>query len=256
MTSATATWREHETPDRLGPSIVEVRQYAMAPGRRDDLIALFEREFIAEQERLGMEVIDQFRDLDDPDRFVWLRGFPDMPTRAVATTAFYEEEVWQRNRDAANVTLLDHTDVLLLRPVPPAPGYPARGDRPPIRATAIPGCLVVLTVWQLRPEAEDAFPDFFAREVAPIVNEFGATILATYATEHSPNNYPRLAIREGEHVFIWLARFAGAAAYDDHRASLDRSARWTGDLAEGLTRRLDGQPVVRRLAPTARSRTR
>ena len=42
------------------------------------------REFVESQENCGMTVIGQFRDLDDPDRFVWLRGFPDMAQRARA----------------------------------------------------------------------------------------------------------------------------------------------------------------------------
>ena len=52
------------------------------PGQRDVLIELFDWEFIETQEAVGMKVIGQFRDLDDPDRFVWLRGYQDMPSRA------------------------------------------------------------------------------------------------------------------------------------------------------------------------------
>ena len=53
-----------------------------SPGRRDDLIELFDREFVETQEAVGIQVIGQFRDLDDPNRFVWLRGFNDMSARA------------------------------------------------------------------------------------------------------------------------------------------------------------------------------
>src|SRR5688500_10172787 len=63
-------------------AIVELRDYTLRPGQRDVLIGLFEQNFIEGQEAVGMRVIDHFRDLDDPDRFVWLRGFPDMPSRA------------------------------------------------------------------------------------------------------------------------------------------------------------------------------
>src|SRR3546814_4941010 len=64
--------------------VVELRQYTLHPGQRDVLIELFEREFIESQEATGIRVIGQFRDLDDPDRFVWLRGFADLPARARA----------------------------------------------------------------------------------------------------------------------------------------------------------------------------
>jgi hypothetical protein len=55
--------------------ILELRMYTLHPGRRDELIRLFEREFIETQEAVGIQVIGQFYDLDDPNRFIWLRGF-------------------------------------------------------------------------------------------------------------------------------------------------------------------------------------
>mgnify|MGYP001174268566 CR=1 FL=1 len=244
-------------PQRTSSLIVELRQYTLLPGKRDVLIDIFEREFIAEQEAVGMEVIDHFRDLDDPDRFVWLRGFPDMPGRAKANEAFYTGAVWAKNRDAANATLIDTDNVLLLHLADPTFGYPTGGDRPPVGAKAdAPACLVVATICQLDPTMEDDFPAFFARAVAPALTEAGATILAAYATEHSPNNYPRLPIREGEHMFVWFARFPDLAAYEHHRATLAQSRRWRSDIAEALARRLAGTPEVRRLVPTARSRMR
>ena len=38
------------------------------PGRRDELIQLFEREFVEGQESVGMTLVGQFRDLDDGQR--------------------------------------------------------------------------------------------------------------------------------------------------------------------------------------------
>src|SRR5690242_5785819 len=103
--------------------IVELRQYTLHPGARETLIELFDREFVETQEACGMKVIGQFRDLDDPDRFVWLRGFPDMPARARALAAFYGGPVWKAHRNAANATMIDSDNVLLLRPVAPDAGF-------------------------------------------------------------------------------------------------------------------------------------
>jgi hypothetical protein len=57
-------------------ALVELRQYTLHPGRRDELIDLFEREFVETQEACCMTVIGHFRDLDAADRFVWLREKP------------------------------------------------------------------------------------------------------------------------------------------------------------------------------------
>jgi hypothetical protein len=102
--------------DATWSPIVEFRQYTLHPGARDTLIELFDREFIESQEELGMKVIGQFRPLDDTDRFIWLRGYPDMQTRARALAAFYDGPVWAQHRDVANATMIDSDNVLLLRP--------------------------------------------------------------------------------------------------------------------------------------------
>jgi len=84
--------------------IVELRQYALHPGKRDDLIDLFDREFVETQEAVGMTIIGQFRDLNNPDRFVWLRGFRDMPSRGRALSDFYGGPVWKAHSATGRAT--------------------------------------------------------------------------------------------------------------------------------------------------------
>ncbi|WP_134741130.1 NIPSNAP family protein [Nocardioides sp. 503] len=96
--------------------VVELRQYTLHPGRRDELVELFDRELVETQEACGMWVLGQFRDLERPDRFVWLRGFTDMEGRRRALEAFYGGPVWGRHADAANATMAEFDDVYLLAP--------------------------------------------------------------------------------------------------------------------------------------------
>jgi hypothetical protein len=112
--------------------VVELRQYTLLPGRRDELVEVFDRELVETQESCGMRVLGQFRDEDRPDRFVWLRWFPDLEARRAALTAFYGGPVWREHGPAANVTMVDWDDVLLLEPVRlPEVGVRADGQRPP-----------------------------------------------------------------------------------------------------------------------------
>ena len=67
-------------------AVVELRQYNMKPGGRDVLIGMFDGIFVEAQEAAGNTVLGQFRDLDRPDRFVWLRGFKDMAARPKPST--------------------------------------------------------------------------------------------------------------------------------------------------------------------------
>lgn len=236
-----------------GYAIVELRQYSLQPQQRDVLIELFERTFIESQEEAGMWVLDHFRDLDNPDRFVWLRGFSDMAGRADALDAFYTGPIWLAHRETANATMIDSDNVLLLRPTRPSARLSAGRLRPPIGAAEGPGCLVTATICRIDPATEADFVVFFEREVAPELTDAGATILATYVTEPSANNYPRLPIREGEHVFVWLSRFPDLAAHERHRATLAQSPRWSGEIAPACADRTVGTPEVLRLVPTARS---
>lgn len=188
--------------------VVELRQYTLHPGTRDVLVELFDREFVESQEAVGIRVLGQFRDLDDPNRFVWLRGFRDMSTRAGALAAFYGGQVWKEHRAAANATLIDWDDVLLLRPARPGSGFSLEsGDRPPPGTTGIPPGLVVATICYLDEPAIE-FVDFFEREVEPAL-----PVLASFVTEPSANTYPRLPVREGENVFVWFSRFPDQAAH-------------------------------------------
>ncbi|MEV6522471.1 NIPSNAP family protein [Longispora sp. NPDC051575] len=177
--------------------IVELRQYTLRPGRRDTLIDLFEREFVTSQEAAGIRVLGRYRDLDDPDRFVWLRTFPDMAARAAALTAFYTGPVWQEHRDAANGTMLDSDDVLLLR----GPGF----DTPPGAG------LVTATICHPRDPA--TFPDLFERRLRPVLTAAGAEPLAPHRTEHAENTFPALPVRTGEDVYCWFGTGPGDVAW-------------------------------------------
>jgi len=121
----------HTKPSaRLSP-IVELRQYDLVPGKRDTLIAIFDSHLVEGQELEEMVIIGQFRDLDNPDSFVWVRGFADMEARRRALTGFYSGPVWLANRDAANATMLRFDNVLLLKPAAQDGGFALHiADRP------------------------------------------------------------------------------------------------------------------------------
>lgn len=234
---------------RFSP-VIELRRYTMFPGQRDTLIDLFEREFIESQEALGVRVIGTFRDLDDPNRFLWLRGFPSMEARGAALNAFYFGPVWKAHRTAANATLADSDDVRLLRPATAESGFllPQVPQRAAPGTTAIPPGFFTVNICAFARPVDPAFVAFFERQVKPVLTKAGATVLATLVTEPSANNFPRLPVREGEHTFLWVSSFADRAAYDAH---LDRPQ--VIRLDSTLQDQLLHPPEVLRLQPTARS---
>jgi hypothetical protein len=236
--------------------VVELRQYKLHPEKRDVLIELFDREFVESQEVLGMQVIGQFRDLDDPNRFVWLRGFRNMAERAEGLSAFYGGPVWKAHRGTANATMIDSDNVLLLRPARPESGFVVGPDRPPPGSSEVPAALIVATIYYSNEQTGDDSVDFFEQTLKPVLVDTGASILAYLVTESSANNFPALPVREGENVFIWFSLFRDQMAYQDHCAALFTSARWRGEVSQEITRRLRKPPEVLKLSPTARSQLR
>lgn len=247
-------------------NVIELRQYTLYPGQRDVLIELFDREFVESQEATGMAVLGQFRDLDDPDRFVWLRGFDDMPSRAEALGRFYGGPVWKEHRDRANATMIDSDNVLLLRPAAPNSGFPATpaSVRPSIGGEVGDRCdrrgddtgpqperqpsLLLATIYYRDHPFDEAFLDFFQSQLRPVLVETGATPLACLQTEYAENTFPALPVRTGEHAFVWFARFPSPAELDHHlRRLADAPVLLT------LSVMLSGAPQRLRLAPTARS---
>ncbi|MDQ7802458.1 NIPSNAP family protein [Amycolatopsis sp. A133] len=155
-------------------TVVELRRYTLHPGRRDELIELFEREFVEPQEAAGAHLFGLFRSRASPDEFVWLRGFRSMAARKEALEEFYGGPVWKAHRSAANETMIDSDNVLLLRPV-------HRG-----LAAPPPGEGVHVTVSSPAPPPESAF--------------------AAFETEPSPNNFPRLPVRSDGPFSVWFSR--------------------------------------------------
>jgi len=234
--------------------IVELRMYTLHPGRRDELIRLFEREFVETQEAVGIQVIGQFYDLDDPNRFIWLRGFHDMAARAESLNAFYDGPIWKAYRDAANATMSDSDNVLLLRLSHGTCGFSFKDRRrPPLSSRAKQDGFVVATIYYLDAPVDSEFIRTFENTIKPELLASDASILSYFVTEDSPNTFPRLPVREGEHVFVWFAGFPNQDAYKSHLARLRESRQWNEEMTIFLKRHLQVKPEVLRLRPTPRS---
>ena len=167
----------------------ELRQYTLKPGRRDDLVAVFEREFVESQEAEGMCLLGTFRDLDRDDRFVWVRGFRDMDERLTALTSFYGGPVWKENGAEANDTMVDVDDVLLLRPVG-AVALPAPIESPRSVTVGIA-------------HVDDRDREALARDLAAGASRADWT--AAFTTLGAANTFPALPIREDADVAVVIA---------------------------------------------------
>lgn len=98
--------------------VIELRNYVVRHGRRDEFINLFEENFTASQNVLGGYTLGQYRVKGADDNFFWIRGFKDMAARHKFLNDFYfGSPVWKRHKNAANSMLLNNDNVHLLKPL-------------------------------------------------------------------------------------------------------------------------------------------
>ncbi len=131
-----------------------------------------------------MRVIGQFRDLDRPDWFVWLRGVADMESRRQALTDFYDGPVWKAYGPVAVDTMVNSDDVLLLEStVLDLPSERSSGSAPEL----------TITVYNDIPADSENAP------------------VALLRTLHAANTFPRLPVVEGVDVTVRIDREAPPA---------------------------------------------
>jgi NIPSNAP len=180
--------------------LIELRQYLLHPGQRDTLIELFDREFIETQEAAGMDVLGQFRDPQRLDHFVWLRGFPDLEARHESLTRFYDGPVWAEHRNAANATMIDSDNVMLLRAVTNNDALPEL--RRETRDTQASTGLVYVVTEQVDTVDQESIATFRSATVTRL-EQSGWHTLGLYATETSPNTFTRLPVKT-EPSIVWF----------------------------------------------------
>lgn len=98
--------------------IVEVRSYRITPGKRDEFIRFFEERSAPALQAHGMKVVGPMVDLENPNKFVFLRGFPSMEDLHRMKEEFYEGDVWKNELEQIAMPMLESYDVILCETTP------------------------------------------------------------------------------------------------------------------------------------------
>lgn len=225
-------------------TVFELRRYTLKPGAREALIEVFDTHLVETQEAVGMSVLCQFRDPAAPDQFVWFRGFADQAARTRALPAFYGGPVWAQHGPAANETMLEWHDVLMLKPAAAEAAFKAAGRErlPPGTVDLEDGRTYLVAIHHLMPDAADDEAALLAKAIADAVHAAGGEVLASLISDRSENGFRRLPVREGECVAVTLVRPAVAQAIPALETALRETAPGAGRM-----------PDIARLIPTARS---
>lgn len=107
--------------------IVEVRSYRIKPGRRAEFVEMFETRAVPALRSHGMQVMGPLLDVENPNKFVWLRTFPSLKERDRMKDAFYGSDLWKNELEAIAMPMLDSYDVIVCET---SPGYVFDGPKP------------------------------------------------------------------------------------------------------------------------------
>jgi hypothetical protein len=231
--------------------VIELRRYTLKDGAREEFARYFETWFPEAFQQLGALIFGQFLERANPSVFTWVRGFPDMAAHAKVNQDFYSGPVWKEHRTTMNDRLVDHTNVLLLRPLSPGRGLPVLPAVDPVREELGARGVGVAHVFAVKPDGVEAFAQqaeaTFARYRDAGMREAGVLV-----TLDEPNNFPALPIRTDGPYLVWFGIAEDSPSLDARFTPLaERAAR--GLFATGLLR---DAPEVILLQPTRRSRLR
>ena len=97
--------------------VIELRNYMIKAGQRDQFIDYFEDNFIHAQNELGGYTLGQYRIKHAHDNFFWIRGFDDMDSRKKFLEDFYYGSFWKAHKTIPNSLLVNNDNVHLLKPL-------------------------------------------------------------------------------------------------------------------------------------------
>lgn len=233
--------------------VVELRNYLLAEGATADFFRYFEEHFLFSQRDEGMHLLGQFEVVGEPNRFVWIRGFNDMPARFRGLSGFYGGAFWEAHRSRANAMLRENDDVHLLRPLGPIDiltgglSLEDRASEPP--GTLRPDTGLVVVDFYRAAGALARLVTFFEERMQPALVEQGHQVLGHFIAELTPNDYPRLPVIQDPALLVVLS------AYRDHAdcARLTTAWRMTTTARDDLPALLTAEVTTLSLRPTVRS---
>jgi hypothetical protein len=106
-------------------SLVELRQYRMHPGQRDNWVRFMNEVIVPFQKSKGMKVLGMWVAEEDPDLFVWMREFESEEQRVRKYAEVYESDFWKAEVAPQAVTMNQREKMVITRLIPTKVASPA-----------------------------------------------------------------------------------------------------------------------------------
>ncbi|MCE1187904.1 MAG: NIPSNAP family protein [Ignavibacteria bacterium] len=93
--------------------IFELRTYITKPGKRDDFIEFLLHKVIPPQQECGMKIIGPMLDVNNPDKFIWMRIYSSMEEYTLQMNTFYTSELWKNEIEPAGSPMIQSIEAVL-----------------------------------------------------------------------------------------------------------------------------------------------
>ncbi len=100
--------------------ILELRQYRIFPGKRDEWVKFMEERLIPSVVAFGVVVVGSFISQDDEDVYIWIRRFEDEAHLEAYRTTYFAMDEWTNELLPRVQEMLDAPRMLVTRIEPTA----------------------------------------------------------------------------------------------------------------------------------------
>ncbi len=194
--------------------VIELRNYLIKPGRRDEFINYFEENFIESQNELGGYTLGQYRVKGADDNFFWIRGFENMPARNKFLNDFYYGPFWKEHRNVPNSMLLNNDNVHLLKPlnVSDSTGFNTNwfGKEKGI---------AVIDFYTSNTKL-DKLIEFINKRYISILNSCGINNISFWISEISPNEFTALPVFQDSNLLVQISFYKDELEYQSKLAGI------------------------------------
>lgn len=224
--------------------VLELRNYLLKPNTIENFRKLFNDRFVEPMKELEGFTVGQFRTNDDPDRFVWMRGFTDMKSRFNFLNAFYlSNPVWKKYRGDANAMIVNSDNVYLLRPLEINKLKVNKAQHQFENKNAV----VVVDFYVCNSTLGKTIA-LFETDFIPFLKSLKVNDVTLWVSEMSENDFPRLPVFQDKNLLVSITVFKNKREANSKLKRIDSpTAQFDNSMKELITvrNRLILYPTIR-----------
>jgi len=184
-------------------NVIELRNYLLKTGKRDEFIQYFKDHFVHSQNEMGVYTPGLFKIKNEENRFFWLRGFDNMEQRSGFLPAFYGGEVWEKFGPAANDMMLEWHDVYLANPLlNNQNGFPVNRG------------FFVIDYYKAKDDQHNNLVNLFTNEYISFLHQNNIKDVTLWVSEMEENDFPRLPVYQDKNLLIVITAFTNETEYE------------------------------------------